>query len=388
MLKRLVQRVHHAHSRRQRQMLRHPVLFGNGDGTRSIRRAQQAQRPSVAAHLHTRILPPFRQRRQERRSPLGMHYNRVQRIAHRRPRHLRVIHDVQRHVQVRLPVHISMAHTHAPRNRRYRRLRRNPVDERLASARYQQVYDALSRQHLSHNRPVRRLHYLHHIPRNARVRNRVLDQRGKRRVGMNGVAAAAQNDSVSRLQAQRAYVDGNIRSALVHRAYDTQGHPPLAHGHAVRHVPHVDHLAYRVRQRRDPAHIVRKPLDALRRQQQPVEKIIFKPTLPAIGDVSFVRIENLFLARLQPVRDIMQRGVLHTRADIRKPTGGFARRLPLHFKLINHPIFSILSIDVSSLIHTMTMLFLCTTSSPYVSPRMSAMCRECLPLISETSAAL
>ena len=71
----------------------------------------------------------------------------------------------------------------------------------------------------------------------ARVGQGRLQQPGQRRVGMQGLAAAAQNHRVARLDAEDGRVDGHIGPGLVNHGNDSEGDAHASHQQAVGLLP-------------------------------------------------------------------------------------------------------------------------------------------------------
>ena len=106
-----------------------------------------------------------------------------------------------------------------------------------------------------------------------RALGRVLGgDRRQHRVGVRRARRAAQHDRVARLQAQRGRVDRDVRPRLVDDGDDAERHALLAHVEPVGQPEALDHLADRVAQRGDVAHLRGDRADARLVEHQPVEQ--------------------------------------------------------------------------------------------------------------------
>ena len=127
-------------------------------------------------------------------------------------------------------------------------------------------------EHLQHESAVRVLDELHRLGGTARRLDGVADDGGQRRVGVNGLLAAAQDARVARLEAQGGDVYGHVGAALVDDADDAQGHATPSDDEAVGAGVALDLLPHGVGQRGDRSHAFRDAGDAPGVEQQPVHE--------------------------------------------------------------------------------------------------------------------
>ena len=117
------------------------------------------------------------------------------------------------------------------------------------------------------------------LARQAGLDDRALDDLGEDAVGVQRRAAAAQDDGVAGLEAERGRVDGHVGPRLVDDGDDAQRHADLAQLHAVVEAPAVDELADGVRQGRDVAHGALHVAQAVLVEQQAVDERVGEAVL-------------------------------------------------------------------------------------------------------------
>ena len=185
---------------------------------------------------------------------------------------LRVLHDLARHVELRIAVDIHVTNAFEMADHRYSRLALHARDQALAAARHDHV-DVVShrREQVADGRAVGGRHELNTGGRQTR------GLQSRDQTGMNGAArmhalrAAAQDGRVAGLQAQRARIAGHVGTALVNDADDAERHAHARDVEAVGPRPARDLGADRIWQRGDFFDALRHGLDAFLIEREPVE---------------------------------------------------------------------------------------------------------------------
>ena len=315
---RVVQAVHHLNRRDQRQKFLPEILRVGRYDVQPVSRPQDAQRPVVAAHLHSGAVQLGRDLRQAPRRRLGVHQHRVQRVAHGGPLHLGVEHDARRHLGIGVPVNISVAHPHAAGHHRHGGVFRHEVDQPGTTPGHQQVDVLFHSQHHVHQRPVGVGYELHGVGGQAGLADGAVNQRHQRGVGPQRLLAAPQDAGVARFQRQRNDVGGDVGPALVDAGEHAQRHPPLFNLQPVFQGEGLHQLAHRVRQRGHSADVRCHPVQPLRRQQQPVEKGVVDSGVFRVPVVRLVCLQHRPLLGFQRLGDVLQRVVSCIRRLLRQ----------------------------------------------------------------------
>ena len=143
----------------------------------------------------------------------------------------------------------------------------------------------------------------------------------ERGVGVDGVAAAAQNDGVAGLEAEGGDVHRHVGPALVDDAHNSERNAPASDLEAVGHGSHLKRLADRIGQRGDAANVGRDGVQTLRVERHTVEVVFGKALLPSGVEVELVRVEYGALILGNAVGDVEQR----LGSDVSGGLGEFAR---------------------------------------------------------------
>ena len=306
---RLGQRIDDRDRHLEVEVLGVPVLLGRFADRRLV---GSGARPLVADELDARVAEIARQ---PGKQPVGhrrMHQQRLGRVAHAGTLDLRVVGDPPRHLEVGVLVHVHVA---VACRRVHHGHRRHLLERGLqpaAAARDDQVDQAVgSRQLGKLLAPARE--QLHATLRQLGRGQRLAHERGERAVRPLGVARAAQDDRVARLQAQRRAVDRDVRPRLVDHGDDAERHPQLAHLEAAAKHAAVDLLPDRIGQRRDRVDARGHRLDPLRRERQPVAKRLGQPLGPLVRQVRGVGGEHVVRALAEQRGEAGQSRVLRRR---------------------------------------------------------------------------
>ena len=282
-----------------------------------------------------------------------MHQDRVQRIAYGGARDFGVVRDGDRHVDVGLAVHVSVADAHSAGDGRHLGLVGDTVHEVRAAPGHHQVDVLLHAEHLAHEGTVCGANDLDRLAGQASRRGGLTGKAGERRVGVERLSAAAKDGGVAGLDAQRRDVDGYVGPALVYEAYYAQRHPALGRLQAVGQCALVEDLRERVRLGQHAAHAGGHALEAAFVEEEPVEEGAGYAVRPGGLAVLLVGAQDLVLA-VQQRFDHAEQGIVPLRAGrARKPprraASGYSHRSQVRRRL-----------DC----HISTMLLRWTTSSP------------------------
>ena len=187
--------------------------------------------------------------------------------------------------------------------------------------------------------------------REPRLDDGALHDLGEDAVGVQGGAAAAQDDGVARLEAQGGRVDGHVGTRLVDHGDDAERDADLAQLDAVVEAPAVDDLADGVGQGGDVLHGGLDVAQPVFVQQEPVDKGVGETVLARQAHVLVVLREDLGGAPPEGIGDGEERVVLTGARKAGEHTGRPVR-LGAHL-LDAHPASS----------STSTRRSRCTTSS-------------------------
>ena len=249
MLNRLVNVGDDAHSQVHREVLGLPVGLGRVDDHLSIdRRLAIDDGPGglVRVDRHARRRQTGNGSDEETLGNVGVHEQRLRRVAHAHALRLRVHDDGLSGLQVSGGIHVHVAVTRARLDDRNPRLFDNGIDEPRSPSRNQRIDRSTRAHHCSGTRAAPRIHRGDRIGRQADGGQRIathLDEDAIR--GLRG-ASTAQHHRVSCLQGKRGSVDRHVGAGLVDDADNAQGHALLRHAQANigAHTPH--HLTDRV----------------------------------------------------------------------------------------------------------------------------------------------
>ena len=146
------------------------------------------------------------------------------------------------------------------------------ADQAFAAARNREIDDVAELQQVEHRLPAQIGHQGQHVGPDALRFDRGPQRVGDRGVGMDRLAAAAQQHAVAGLEAQRRGIGGHVGAGLVDHRDHAQRYAHLAHAQPVRtHVVAGD-PAHGIRQLGDVAHGGRDPGQSRGIQAQTVEQ--------------------------------------------------------------------------------------------------------------------
>ena len=301
MRERGIQPVHHRHRQDRVEVFGIPVFRRRRQNARI-----QRPRPRIAAQLAATL-------QQRRHHPLaggkgGVEQQRFHRPANAGAPHLGVQRQRHGHLRVRRAVNIGVANPIQMREHRHPRIGLHPRDQALAPARHDHVDEAGGGQHRPHHGAVLRRHQLHRLGRRPRRAQPPAQRRQDRPVGIDRLAAPAQQHGITTAQAQRGGIGGHIGPALVNDADQPDGHAHPAQMQPIGPLAGVDHLPHRVGQNGHLRHGIGNPGQALRRQPQPVEQRAGQAIGLTRGDVAGVGGQNGALILAQRPSGGEQRG--------------------------------------------------------------------------------
>jgi hypothetical protein len=240
--------------------------------------------------------------------------------------HLGVDGDRNRHVEFGRAVDIEVADAFKMRENRHARLLLHSGHEALAPARDDHVEIAgKTGEHLADRRAVGYGHELDRILGQAGDRQ-ALDEASVDRGGrIQRIRAAAQDDRIASLQAERAGVGRDVRPTLVDHADDAERRAHTLDVKAVRPVPLGDDLPDRVLQRRDLAYAFGHGFDTCRIELQPVHHGRRQTGLLAVRHIDRIGVEDRLFVALDGVSHGDQRRVLLNRTGDGERAGSRAR---------------------------------------------------------------
>ena len=251
---------------------------------------RRATSRAVDAQLDAGVAQLAKSGRQERVRRVDVDEQRLGRVADAGPLGLGVDDDPLRGVEVggRVDVDVAVARRRVDHRHRGDRLQR--LLQPLATARDDEVDEAVLGGELGQL-----------LAPAAQQRHRALGQpgrrlgghRGEHGVGVRRRRRAAQHDRVARLQAQRGGVDRHVRARLVDDGDDPEWHALAAHGEPVGEPAAVEHLADRIGQRGDVAHLAAIPATRSVVEPQPVHQRGGQPGLAPGLHVPRVGLEDL-----------------------------------------------------------------------------------------------
>ena len=309
--------LHHAHRDDGIQVFGIPVLLGRGRHARIDRRTRR-----IAAHRAAGVEQGTDQRRKMGGHAAPVHQQRFRRAAHAGAPQLGVQHDVLRHLQVRLPVHIHVADALEMSDHRHARLLLHALDQIPAAARHDHV-DVVRHlgEHVAHRRAIDGRHPLDAPGRQAGDAQALLQTGVDGRIGIRALRTAAQDHAVARLQAQTAGIGRDVRPALVDDADHAERHPHALYAHAIGTRPLGEHRTDGVRQIDDLVEAPRHPFHATVVELEPVEQRRRQRAGGGLTHVTFVRGQYLVTVRAQRRRGAAQGAVLGVGGGERKHPG-------------------------------------------------------------------
>src|SRR3989454_976188 len=348
-----------------------------------------------------------RRRRQEALGDRAIHEQRLERVAHRRALGLGVEHDGGGHLGIGVRVDedvddalVVLEHGHA-------RALGDPAYELLAAARDDEVDVPVLLEHGRHRLAIGDVDELDRLGRRAGLLER-LGQHGRDEgVGLDRLAAAAEQHRIARLHAETGRVGGDVGPRLVDEGDDAEGHAHAGDLDAVGPPPRLRDGADRIGQRGDLAQAVGHLLDAGLAERESVEEGARQAPSPRALQVGAVGLEEGRRLLLQRARHVRQRLVLHARAAERERVGGLARGARFRFDQLpdvhagsflnggaataappRHPPNGITrDRPVALVAYKITRLSRWITSSKLLYPRRAAMSRVLAPRIRRSSPA-
>ena len=319
-----VEPVHDADGQHEVEVLLVPV---GGRGRPRVRQAPHGLR--AAAHLHAGLGEPRRHLRQEALGDGAVDQQRLQRVADARPLGLGVDDDRRRHVEIGAGVHEDVDEALVVLEDGHARALRHPPDEILAAARDDEVEQAVQLEHHRHRFAVGDVHELDGLRRRARLFEG-LGQHGRdERIGLDGLAASAQQHGVAGLHAKAGRVRGHVRAGLVDEANDAERHANAGDLQPGGTAPGLDRFTDRIGQRGDLAQPRGHGLDAGVGERETIEERAGDAGGARALEVRAVGLEDGGRLLLEPARHLQQRVVLGAAAAQRQRPRGLPRRARL-----------------------------------------------------------
>ena len=173
---------------------------------------------------------------------------------------------------VGLPVNIDMADAVQMLDHRHLGIFGHEFDQALAAARDHHVHILRHGQQLAHGLAVGGVQHLHRVGGQAGVLERLFHAARDGEIGIQRLAAAAQDAGVAGFQAQRRGVRRYVRARFVDDADHAQRHTHAADLDARRPRFEIENFANRVLQLGDLAHATGHGGNAAFVQQQPIQE--------------------------------------------------------------------------------------------------------------------
>jgi len=297
--------------------LRFVVRLGRGNGLRQNRAGL------FAAADFDGFLPQSRGDRGQRGfRDLLVDEQRLERVADRRARGLRVEHDVRGHLDVRGLFNVRVAVADAGLDDRDRRVLDHGADQPRAAAGDQAVHVAVQTHEGGRDLARRVLDQRNAVLVEAGGYERGAHRPGDLHVRVQRLLAAAQHAGVAGLQADCRGVGGDVRARLVDDADDAERHRDLLHLEPAVERRAREHAADGVGEAHHVAHALGHRPDARIGERQPVDHRRREPRLAARLDVQGVRREDRRRMLDQRVRDRRERAVLPGGRGVRERKRG------------------------------------------------------------------
>ena len=239
----IVRAVHNFHGQDERVELHAPVrilscLRGG---------SHERQGAGAAAEFHARSAEFFRHHGKELFGYILMHKDAFEGVAHAGTLNLAVIDDIESHGEISGAVHIAVAdalemleHGHGGRFG-------HGAHEPLAPAGNHDIDILIEFAQGCDCGVIRSLHKLGGVLGKAGLPERLLQEGREETVGVQGLAAAAQDNSVAGFEAENGRVNGHVGTGLINHGDDTERHAHLANEHAVGTLPLFVQGAYGIR---------------------------------------------------------------------------------------------------------------------------------------------
>ena len=142
---------------------------------------------------------------------------------------------------------------------------------------------------------------------------------------LSALLEPAEDRRIAALQAERGGVDRHVRPCLVDDRDHADRNPLLGDLEPVGERPPLDDLPDRILEAGDLAHAVRHLGDPRLGQRQPVDQRLVEALLAPDLDVRPIRVEQRRGARIDPIREITQAGILLIPARPREQVRGVLR---------------------------------------------------------------
>ena len=266
--------------------------------------------PLVAHELDPGVAQVREHAGQEPLGDAGIDQQRLGRVADARALDLGVVGDRAGHLKIGVLVNVDVAVARRGVHHRHGRHRLQRLLQTLAAPRDHQVHQALGGRQLGQlgavsaveqlDRPLGKPGFAHSLAHDCR----------QGPVGARGVARSPEHDRIAALQGERGAVHGHVRPRLVDDRDHAERHPDLLHPQAACEHALLDHLAHRVRQRRDVPHPRGHGRHPLLVERQPIAEGVVEPRSALVGEVRGVRLEDLVAALAEQLGEPRQSCVL------------------------------------------------------------------------------
>ena len=221
-----------------------------------------------------------------------MNNQRLRGITHARTLRFGVHDNIDRHLQIGAVIDINMAIADSSFNDGNFRFLFHRLNQARAAARNQYI-NIINRLHQFLGSGMTGIfNQLHHIGIHSRLYQSLPDDGNQCGIGINGIAAAAQNNGIAGFKGQRKRIDRNIRAAFKNHGDHTQRHAFLNYLQTVQIGIAADNLPNRVLQIGNLPNAFRNAFDAFVIQTQPVKHNVRNAVFFCSGQIAGIFCQN------------------------------------------------------------------------------------------------
>ncbi len=212
----------------------------------------------------------------------------LERVADAGSRQLAVFDERERHLEVGVLVDIKVADALVVLDDGDLRVLGDEANQALPAARDHEIDEAGQGDEVPDLIARGRRHDDHRLGREPSRRDGFADEGAERGVRSSGLLAAAEQDRVAALDAERGRVDGHVGARLVNHRDDAERDPDLAHRDPVRAALHPDDLADGIIEGGDLEHGVGDRGEARRVEAEPIDLRVGEASGARGAEVLFV----------------------------------------------------------------------------------------------------
>ena len=278
-------------------------------------------------------LQPLHDLRQGFRRDLTVDNQRLACIAYSQSLGLCIFHDVRRHADICRCIHIDVAVACARLDHGDSAVLHNIRDQSCAASGDEHVNAAVHLHHLSGHLAARILHEQDHILAELFLAQPGFDRAHDGLVGMDRIAASAQDRRIPGLKAEPEGIRRHIGAGLIDDPDHAQRHSFLSDPQSVRPGLHIQHFTHRVVQGCDLPETFRHISDPFLRECKPVDQRLLDPFLLRRFQVFCIFFQYHLLLRGQFIRDSQQTPVLIRCSHLSRLDGSLLRTICEHLHI-------------------------------------------------------